>query len=249
MAAPIDKLFLEICNKFGIVLTLKQKQAITGLFNFKDVFVGTKTGSGKSMTYECAPILFDNGTTLIIAPLTSIMKEQVDRLKGLGYKAIHIGTEEDDIHGIRNGHYHFVFGSPELLVGNEMWRDVIKSSSFQNNHRLTVVDEAHTVVQWGHGSAQESPFREWFAHIGELRSLSLNVPVLALTATASPTNRKKIMKSLCFKKDSIVILDNPDRQNIKITVITIPNNEDDEKLFHWLIKGTHGEYRAREHVP
>ncbi|XP_062599088.1 uncharacterized protein LOC134260556 [Saccostrea cucullata] len=237
MAAPIDKLFMEIDKKFNIVLSLKQKQAINGLFNLKDVFVGTKTGSGKSMTYECAPILFDNGTTLIISPLTSIMKEQVERLKGLGYKAIYIGTEEDDINGIRNGHYHFVFGSPELLVGNDKWLDVIKSSSFQSNHRLTVVDGAHTVVHWGQGSAQESPFREWFSHIGELRSLSLNVPVLALTATASPTNRKKIMKSLCFKADNVVILDNPDRQNIKITVITIPNNVDNEKLFHWLIKG------------
>ena len=152
MAAPMNELheniYKEIGDKFHITLTPKQKEAISGLINGKDVFVGTKTGSGKSMTYECAPILFDNGTTLIIAPLTTIMKEQVDRLNGLGYKAIYIGTEEDDIQGIKNGHYHFVFGSPELLVGNEKWRDVIKSPTFQANHRLTVVDEAHTVVQW-----------------------------------------------------------------------------------------------------
>lgn len=44
--------------------------------------------------------------------------------------------------------YHFGFGSPELLVGNEKWREVIKSQSFQNSHRVTVIDEAHTVVQW-----------------------------------------------------------------------------------------------------
>ena len=117
------------------------------IFNGKDVFVETKTGSGKSITNGCAHILFDKGTTLIIAPLTSIKKQQVERLNGFGYKTIHIETEEHDIQEIKNGHYHFVFGSPELLVGNK-WRDIIKSPSFQAHHRLTVVDEAHTVVQW-----------------------------------------------------------------------------------------------------
>lgn len=237
MAAPIEKLFEEIDEKFNVTLTQKQRKAITALFNGKDVFVGTKTGSGKSMTYACTPILFENGTTLIIASLTLIMKKQVSRLKELGFKAIYIGTEADAIQGIKSGQYHFVFGSPELLVGNEKWRDVIKSQSFQNSHRLTVIDEAHTVVQWGYDSAQGNSFREWFARIGELRSLGLNVPVLALTATASPANRKKIMKSLCFKSDNVVILDNPDRENIKISVFQIPNNVDDEKLFHWMIKG------------
>ena len=76
--------------------------------------------------------------------------------------------------------------------------------------------------------------------------MSLNVPVLALTATASPTNRKKIIKSLCFRSDSVVILDNPDRKNIKITVIKIPNNVDDDKLFHWLIKGVQQQKSAFE---
>lgn len=75
------------------------------------------------------------------------------------------------------------------------------------------------------------------ARIGELSSLGLDVPVLALTATASPANRKKIMTSLCFKSNNVVILDNPDRENMNISVIPIPNNVDDEKLFHWMIKG------------
>lgn len=76
-----------------------------------------------------------------------------------------------------------------------------------------------------------------FARIGELSSLGLDVPVLALTATASPASRKKIMTSLCFKSNNVVILDNPDRENMNISVIPIPNNVDDEKLFHWMIKG------------
>lgn len=67
--------------------------------------------------------------------------------------------------------------------------------------------------------------------------IKLDVPVLALTATTSPANRKKIMTSLCFKSDNGVILDNPDRENMNISVIPIPNKVDDEKLFHWIIKG------------
>lgn len=89
----------------------------------------------------------------------------------------------------------------------------------------------------GCDSAQGKPFSEWFVRIVELSSLSLDVPVLALTATASPANTKKIMTSLCFKSDNIVILDNPDRENMNISVIPIPNNVDDKKLFHWMIKG------------
>lgn len=64
MAAPTEKLFEEIDEKFNVTLKQKQRKAITVLFNGKDVFVGTKTGIGKSMTYEYAPVLFENGTTV-----------------------------------------------------------------------------------------------------------------------------------------------------------------------------------------
>lgn len=146
MATPIEKLFEEIDEKLKVTLTQKQRKAITILFNGKDVFMGTKTGSGKSMSYECVPILFEKGTTLIIASLTSIMKEQVSHLKELGFMAIYIGMEAYDIKGVKSGQYHFVFGSPTLLFGNEKWRDVIESQFFQNSYRLTFIDEAHTVV-------------------------------------------------------------------------------------------------------
>lgn len=77
--------------------------------------MGTKTGSGKSMSYECVPILFEKDTTLIIASLPSIMKEQVLYLKELSFEAIYIGMEADDIKAVKSGQYHFVFGSPTLL--------------------------------------------------------------------------------------------------------------------------------------
>lgn len=64
MAAPTEKLFEEIDEKFNVTLKKRQRKALTVLFNGKDVFVGTKTGIGKSMTYEYAPVLFENGTTV-----------------------------------------------------------------------------------------------------------------------------------------------------------------------------------------
>lgn len=82
----------------------------------------------------------------------------------------------------------------------------------------------------------EDPFREWFSKIQELRSLCPNVPVLALTATAGPTQRRKILKYLCFRPGYELVLDSPDRRNIKITVKSIKNNDNVEKVFGWLIK-------------
>lgn len=81
MAAPIEKLFEKIDEKFNVKLTQKQRTAIPALFIGKDDFVGTKTDRGKSITYVCVPIISENGTTLIIAPLTSIIKAQVSWLK------------------------------------------------------------------------------------------------------------------------------------------------------------------------
>lgn len=81
---------------------------------------------------------------------------------------------------------------------------------------------------------QEGPFREWFAHIGEMRSLCIGVPLLALTAAASPTHRRQIMKNLCFRDHYCVILDSPDRPNIKLNVLKVKNNVDFENVFHWL---------------
>ena len=149
MAEIMDKIWSQICEKHGITaLTENQKHSIKGIQEGKDVFIGTKTGSGKSLSYEAAPIIFDDiAVTLIVAPLVGIMKEQVDHLSKLGYKAILIEADTA-IEAVARGYYNFVFGSPEILVGDPKWRDVIKSSNLSERLRLVVVDEAHTIVHW-----------------------------------------------------------------------------------------------------
>ncbi|XP_048771753.2 uncharacterized protein LOC125677677 [Ostrea edulis] len=200
--ADLQRLEREICEKFNIsALTDDQRTAISSLSEKRDIFIGTKTGSGKTLTYECVPLVFgETAVTVIVAQLVSIMKEQVERLSSLGYRAVHL-EGSTDVESVMNGYYNFIFGSPEVLVGETKWRDVLKNPEFTKRHRLIVVDEAHTIIHWGEEkNKQETAFREWFGHIGELRSLCLKVPVLALTATACPSHRRKIMSKLCYGK-------------------------------------------------
>ena len=74
-----------------------------------------------------------------------------------------------------------------------------------------------------------------FSHIGELRAIRSDVPIAALTATSALSQRRKIMKSLCFRQSSVIISESPDRENIKITSLCIPNNCEIEDAFGWLI--------------
>lgn len=88
-------------------------------------------------------------------------------------------------------------------------------------------------ISRGEGTDQEEPFREWFSQIGQLRSLYPEVPLVALTATSGPSNRRKIMKMLCFRVGCEIITESPDRQNIKISSLQI--NDNIESTFMWLL--------------
>lgn len=147
MAAP--SIYKQICDKFQISsLTAYQEKAIKAISEGNDVFVGTKTGSGKSMTYESFPVIKPGSTVLVIAPLLTIMSEQSEKLQKLGFKATYIGKNVSENEAIEQGKYDFVFGSPEVLVGDTKWREILKSDVYQKHMALIVVDEAHTVVQW-----------------------------------------------------------------------------------------------------
>ena len=86
--------------------------------------------------------------TLVIAPLQSIMEEQVDRLKSLGFSAVYLENRNVSIHDVIEGKYQFLFSSPEVVVDTGKWRDVLKNPVFSKKLGLIVVDEAHTILQW-----------------------------------------------------------------------------------------------------
>ncbi|XP_062572135.1 uncharacterized protein LOC134260407 [Saccostrea cucullata] len=102
--ADVEK---KICEKFNLNnLTENQKLAISSLRENRDIFIGTKTGSGKLLTYQCVPIVYgENSVTVIIAPLISIMKEQVESLSSLGYRAVYI-EGSTDVERVASGYYN-----------------------------------------------------------------------------------------------------------------------------------------------
>lgn len=137
----------RIHDVFKVELRENQEKAINAVLCDRDVFVGTRSGSGKSMIYECIPVI-KPGIVIIVAPLLSIMKEQVEKLNKFGLSATYIGKNSEEIERIETGQYEFVFGSPERLVGESRWREMLKSSEYRRRLQLLVVDEAHTVTLW-----------------------------------------------------------------------------------------------------
>ena len=109
-------------------------KSFKALADGKDVFIGTKTGSGKSLSYESIPVIFPGSLVIVIAPLVSIMKEQCSKLNKLGCNATYIGKEASESDQIIRGHFEFLFGCPEQLVGEVKWREMLKSDVLSGKH-------------------------------------------------------------------------------------------------------------------
>lgn len=137
-----------IRTKLGIEkLTNFQQQAINALSEKRDVFVGTKTGSGKTVKYEGIGIL-NESVTVVLAPLQNIMEKQVERLNKLNVSAIYIKSTQMHVTDVIAGEYTFIYGSPEILIDTIKWREMFRHPSFARKRSLIVVDEAHTILQW-----------------------------------------------------------------------------------------------------
>ena len=124
----------------------------------KDVFVALPTGYGKSLCYQILPILFDalrghptqTSIIVVVTPLTSIMKDQISSLESKQLSAVHVtsavGKSEEN--AILEGKYGVVYFSPEQLLRQSKWREMLRSEVYQKNLVAFVVDEAHCVKQW-----------------------------------------------------------------------------------------------------
>ncbi|QNM84340.1 DNA helicase RecQ [Polaribacter pectinis] len=187
-----------------------QEEIINRTIEGKDSFVLMPTGGGKSMCFQIPALLFD-GITVVVSPLISLMKDQVQALKSNGIKAdffnssISVQEENQVITKAINGDLQLLYLSPEKLLSvSNTWLK-------QLNIKLVAVDEAHCVSMWGHD------FRPEYTQLKVFRNSLPNVPFMALTATADKSARKDIEEQLGLQKSKLFI-SSFDRKNLSIEV-------------------------------
>lgn len=190
-----------------------QEQAIRFVLEGKNSLCVMPTGGGKSICYQI-PSLVMPGTTIVVSPLISLMKDQVDALLQLGISATYINSSislseaNERMMEAKQGRYKLLYIAPERLESRE-FKENLKSMEIP----FVAVDEAHCISQWGHD------FRPSYRHIRRMvNNLKKKPIVLALTATATPMVREDICKSLDIDEKNTVMT-GFERENLSFSVI------------------------------
>lgn len=188
----------------------EQGEIIEHVLEQKDTIVLMPTGGGKSICFQIPALLFE-GTTLVVSPLISLMKDQVEALRSNGVPAAYFNSSQDDyekniiIQQAKEGVYKLLYMAPEtLFTAVNAWLSSVKIS-------CVAIDEAHCVSMWGHD------FRPEYTQLYKLRSYFGDIPYIALTATADKATRNEIENKLGLVKPT-TYLSSFDRPNIRLTV-------------------------------
>ena len=190
-----------------------QKKVVESLLNRNDTVAIMPTGAGKSICFQIPALLFE-GVTLVISPLISLMKDQVDSLRQLGIAAVYINSSVSkaqlykDLQDISAGFYKIIYIAPERLTSEYL------PDSFKNlNISMVAVDEAHCLSQWGHY------FRPSYRNILNFtNSLRIKPIISAFTATATPEVKTDIINLLGLKQPNVFVT-GFDRPNLYFSVL------------------------------
>lgn len=190
-----------------------QKKVVESLLNRNDTVAIMPTGAGKSICFQIPALLFE-GVTLVISPLISLMKDQVDSLRQLGIAAVYINSSISkaqlykDLQDISAGFYKIIYIAPERLTPEYL------PNSFENlNISMIAIDEAHCLSQWGHD------FRPSYRNILNFTNLLRIKPIIsAFTATATPEVKTDIINLLGLKNPNIFVT-GFDRPNLYFSVL------------------------------
>ena len=136
-----------------------QRRGLETLIKGQDVFIVQPTGSGKSLIFQSAPIVFDimkplqkgKSIAIVISPLVSLMEDQVGFLKSIGIMAEFVGDDQKDEGAkkmVEQGECQIVYGSPEAFLSSKRWRAMLSSEIYKERLRLVAIDEAHCISHW-----------------------------------------------------------------------------------------------------
>jgi ATP-dependent DNA helicase RecQ len=176
-----------------------QREIIETSLAGRDAFALLPTGGGKSLCFQL-PALHRKGLTVVVSPLIALMKDQVDQLQAAGVAATFLNSTlgaaeaRARLRGLHNGEYRLLYAAPERLMLDN-WQENLRTWDVS----ALAIDEAHCISEWGHD------FRPEYRQIAQLRDLLPDIPVIALTATATERVRADIIKHLRLREPEIFV--------------------------------------------